>query len=145
MALTTIFDIFNTHPFAKEPAHMSSTIHPIDPSTVPVDAHTSAHYRDVLAQIVAFRDSKGWAEYHTLPNLAKSLSIEASEVLEIFQWLDTGDQLGKDEQAHLTEELADVLTYTFFMCDRLGVDPLKLVAAKNAINRGRHWAQTEND
>ncbi|KRM87518.1 nucleotide pyrophosphohydrolase [Lacticaseibacillus thailandensis] len=124
---------------------MSSTIHPIDPDTVRVDDETAQQYRDVLNAIVKFRNGRNWDQYHSLQNLAKSVSIEASEVLEIFQWLGSDDTLDHAAESHLTEELADVLTYTFFMCDRLGVDPLKLVAAKNEINKRRDWShKTKN-
>lgn len=77
--------------------------------------------------------------FHNLKDLALSLDLEAAEVLEIFQWQSEDTPLTPEKRAHLKEELADVLTYTFFMCEQLNVDPLKLVAAKTKINNQRTW------
>ncbi|WP_262316341.1 nucleotide pyrophosphohydrolase [Lacticaseibacillus parakribbianus] len=112
------------------------TVHPIAPTKVAVDQDSAAAYRALIQQIVAFRNARGWDEAQSPVNLAKSLSIEASEVLQCFQWADT---LPKEDVPHLAEELADVLTYSFYLCDRFNLDPLKLVAAKNAINDHREW------
>lgn len=112
------------------------SVHPLDPAQYPLDEKTPQAYRDVLKQIVDFRNARGWEASQTPANLAKSLAIEASEVLQVFQW---DENLPAAERAHLAEELADVLTYTYYLCDRLAVDPLKLVAAKNRINQSRHW------
>ncbi|WP_225046805.1 nucleotide pyrophosphohydrolase [Lacticaseibacillus kribbianus] len=112
------------------------TVHPLDPTQVAVDDATAPAYRDLVNQIVAFRNARGWDASQSPVNLAKSLSIEASEVLQCFQW---AESLPESEEPHLAEELADVLTYTFYLCDRFNLDPLKLVAAKNAVNDHRAW------
>ncbi len=104
-----------------------------------VDSHTSGQYKQTLAALLLFRDKSGWSKYHNLKDLAISLDLEASEVLEIFQWKKAGEQLDDKERIHLEEELADVLSYTFFMCDKLDLDPAKLVAAKTKINNQRTW------
>jgi len=85
--------------------------------------------RDALRDFVAERE---WAQFHTLENLAKSISIEAAELLECFQWNVDAD---KDR---VEEELADVLTYCLLLADRLGVDPDQIVLDKLASTRAKY-------
>jgi len=85
--------------------------------------------RNDLAAFVAERD---WGQFHTRENLAKSISIEAGELLECFQW-------GADaDPARLRDELADVLTYCFLLAGKLGVDPDQIVLDKLAITREKY-------
>lgn len=91
-----------------------------------------------LADFAAARD---WAEYHTPKNLAVALSVEASELVEIFQWL-TPEQSAKvmerPESAHrVADEVADVLAYLLQFCEVLGVDVLDALAAKIEKNELR--------
>jgi NTP pyrophosphatase (non-canonical NTP hydrolase) len=65
-----------------------------------------------------------WGQFHSPENLAKSISIEAAELLECYQWNSDGDQ---DEVAG---ELADVLTYALLLADELGLDPERIVREK---------------
>lgn len=76
---------------------------------------------DALRAFVAERD---WAQFHSAENLAKSVSIEAGELLECFQWNSTFDP---DE---VRAELADVMTYCYLLADKLGLDPEEIVLAK---------------
>jgi len=85
--------------------------------------------RAVLAEFVAERD---WAQFHSPENLAKSISIEAAELLECFQWSPEA------ERESVVEELADVLTYCLLLADRLGVDPGQIVTDKLAITRSKY-------
>ncbi|WP_125980842.1 nucleotide pyrophosphohydrolase [Loigolactobacillus iwatensis] len=96
-------------------------------------------YQQVIAELIKFRDDRNWQKYHNLKNLAESLNLEASEVLEIFQWKPEGQQLDDAEVDHLKEELADTLIYSFYMCEKLGVDPLEIVQKKVDFNQKRHW------
>ncbi|MER7533900.1 nucleotide pyrophosphohydrolase [Streptomyces sp. NPDC097704] len=91
-----------------------------------------------LADFAAARD---WQPYHTPKNLAAALSVEAAELLEIFQWL-TPDQaervMDDPESAHrVADEVADVLAYLLQFCQVLGVDPLAALAAKIDRNEVR--------
>jgi NTP pyrophosphatase (non-canonical NTP hydrolase) len=79
--------------------------------------------RDALRAFVAARD---WGQFHTPENLAKSISIEAGELLECFQW-DPGAPAGR-----VQDELADVLTYCYLLADRLGVSPEQIILDKLA-------------
>ena len=87
--------------------------------------------RDALRAFVAERE---WAQFHTPENLAKSISIEAAELLECFQWNSDAD-IGA-----VKEELADVLTYCLLLADRLGVDPNQVVLDKFELTRAKYPA-----
>ena len=87
--------------------------------------------RDALRDFVAERE---WAQFHTPENLAKSISIEAAELLECFQWNADADN------ARVGEELADVLTYCLLLADRLGVDPDQIVLDKLELTRAKYPA-----
>ena len=96
-------------------------------------------HQKLMQELIDFRNSRGWDEAHSLPNLAKSVNIEAAEILEIFQWKKTSDELSEDEKTHLKGEIADTLIYLFYMCDRLNVDPMDVMKAKLEYNKGRKW------
>ena len=87
--------------------------------------------RDALRAFVAERD---WSQFHSQENLAKSISIEAAELLELFQW-----NAEADEQ-RLREELADVLTYCIMLADKIGADPQQLVLDKLEQTRAKYPA-----
>jgi len=84
---------------------------------------------DALRQFVADRD---WKQFHTRENLAKSISIEAAELLELYQWSDTPDE------ARVREELADVLAYCLHLADDLGVDIDEIILEKIAKNEAKY-------
>ncbi len=83
-----------------------------------------------IRQFVADRD---WAQYHSPANLAKSISIEANELLECFQWSDTDYDL-----QHVKEELADVLVYCRDLLDALDLDEDEIVNMKMDMNEKKY-------
>ena len=92
-------------------------------------------------RLLEFATARDWGQYHTPKNLAAALSVEASELLEIFQWL-TPEQaaaaMDDPKRAHRVEdEVADVLAYLLQFCTALGVDPLAALAAKIERNELR--------
>ncbi|MGW7456570.1 nucleotide pyrophosphohydrolase [Streptomyces sp. NPDC054797] len=92
-------------------------------------------------RLADFAAARGWEPYHTPKNLAVALSVEASELVEIFQWL-TPEQsakvMEKPESAHrVADEVADVLAYLLQFCEVLGVDVLDALAAKIERNELR--------
>ncbi|WP_108847760.1 nucleotide pyrophosphohydrolase [Dietzia lutea] len=91
------------------------------------------HVRDELRRFVEERD---WAQFHSPANLAKSISIEAAELLECFQWSDDYDA------TDVRLELADVLTYAYLLADRLGESPDQLILEKLAITRRKYPSAT---
>jgi NTP pyrophosphatase (non-canonical NTP hydrolase) len=79
---------------------------------------------EVLQQLRSFVEERDWKQFHTAENLAKSVSIEAAELLELFQW-------GSDaNEASIKDELADVLTYCLLLADQYDLDPYELVIQK---------------
>ena len=79
---------------------------------------------EVIKQIKEFNEARDWDQFHSPENLAKSISIEAGELLECFQW---NNEYVLDE---VKEELADVINYCLLMADKLGVDPKQIVLDK---------------
>ncbi|WP_055588578.1 nucleotide pyrophosphohydrolase [Peterkaempfera griseoplana] len=92
-------------------------------------------------RLVEFAAARRWQPYHTPKNLAAALSVEAGELLEIFQWLtpeQAGEVMGDPQSAHrVRDEVADVLAYLLQFCAVLGVDPLEALAAKIDRNERR--------
>jgi len=91
--------------------------------------------------IVQFRDERGWKKHHKPKNLAISISIEASELLEHFQWGGNGDIAEMSQKSEWKKnvmlEMADVLIYMFSLADALDIDLEKAILAKNDINKTR--------
>ena len=78
----------------------------------------------VLETLQTFMAERDWGQFHSHENLAKSIAIEAGELLECFQWNGAGN---RDEVA---DELADVLTYALLLADKLELDPEQIIRAK---------------
>ena len=86
---------------------------------------------DFLTLVAKFRDERDWARFHSSKDLALSVSIEAAELLECFQW--SGDDLEAPERsAEIEAEMADVLIYLAMLADHRGVDLDRAVRAKLA-------------
>lgn len=84
---------------------------------------------EVLSQIRAFVAEREWGQFHTAENLAKSISIESAELLELFQW-----QSNVDKQM-ASDEIADVLTYLMLLADHLDIDLNTAILNKLEKNR----------
>ena len=80
--------------------------------------------RELTEKVVEFTRERDWNQFDSPENLAKSISIEAGELLECFQW---NSEYDLDE---VKEELADVINYCLLMADKLGVDPKQIVLDK---------------
>ncbi|MBQ6215541.1 MAG: nucleotide pyrophosphohydrolase [Lachnospiraceae bacterium] len=88
---------------------------------------------ETIARIRKFSEDRDWDQFHTPSNIAKSIAIEAGELLECFQWSDTEFDL-----EHVKEELADVLVYSRNMLDRLGLDEDEIVNSKMDKNEAKY-------
>ena len=88
---------------------------------------------ETIARIRKFTEDRDWDQFHTPSNIAKSIAIEAGELLECFQWNDTEFDL-----EHVKEELADVLVYSRNMLDRLGLDEDEIVNSKMDKNEAKY-------
>ena len=93
--------------------------------------------RDKLRKFVAERD---WDKFHNPKNLAMALSVESSELLELFQWLTDAEsqELEEVKQKEVEMELADILIYLIRIADKLDIDLLDAVTRKLEINEQRY-------
>ncbi|GAA3978591.1 nucleotide pyrophosphohydrolase [Streptomyces marokkonensis] len=92
-------------------------------------------------RLAEFAAARNWQPYHTPKNLVAALSVETSELVEIFQWL-TPEQSARvmtdpDSAHRVRDEVADVLAYLLQFCEVLGVDPLAALEAKIERNESR--------
>lgn len=94
----------------------------------------------LTTRILAFRDERNWKQFHNPKDLALSLSLEASEVLEIFQWKSGADieRVCRDRKGDLADELADVLYYTLLMAHELDIDLKTALLAKLEQNAEKY-------
>ncbi|MEV5789753.1 nucleotide pyrophosphohydrolase [Streptomyces sp. NPDC052192] len=85
-------------------------------------------------RLADFAAARNWQPYHTPKNLVSALSVEASELVQIFQWLtpeESAQVMDDADRAHrVRDEVADVLAYLLQFCEVLGVDPLAALDAK---------------
>lgn len=81
--------------------------------------------QDLIDKIIQFRQARDWKQFHTPENLAKSVCIEAAELLECFQW--NTEKFDKEE---VKEELADVIIYCLLMSESLDVNVDDIVRSK---------------
>lgn len=88
--------------------------------------------QQTLERIRKFVSDRDWEQFHTPANLAKSISIEANELLECYQWSDDADI------EHVKEELADVIVYCQNMLDCLGLDVDEIVLSKMKKNEAKY-------
>ena len=89
--------------------------------------------QETIDRIRKFSEDRDWDQFHSPANLAKSISIEANELLECFQW----DDQNYDIQ-HVKEELADVLVYCRNMLDKLGLDEDEIINRKMDQNEKKY-------
>jgi len=95
----------------------------------------------ILQQLIEFRKERDWEQFHNPKDLAISLSIEAAELLEWFQWRSEEEikqQLQSDKRIQLEDELADVAVYLSYLCHDLDIDLNKVVAAKMVKNAEKY-------
>ncbi|MCQ6552003.1 nucleotide pyrophosphohydrolase [Streptomyces sp. C10-9-1] len=96
---------------------------------------------DLQRTVVGFAAARGWGTYHNPKNLASALSVEAAELMEIFQWLtpeESAAVMEDESTAHrVRDEVADVLAYLLQFCEVLGVDPGQALREKVERNESR--------
>ena len=93
--------------------------------------------QETIEKVLAFRDQRDWRQYHNPKDLAISLSLEAAELLEVFQW-SGGDGEGRKKLPEMREELADVLMYAILLSDRLGFDLDEIIMEKLRRNEEKY-------
>ena len=89
--------------------------------------------QETIDRIRKFSEDRDWDQFHSPANLAKSIVIEAAELLECFQWSDEGYDL-----QHIKEELADVMVYSQNLLDKLGLDADEIINEKMTQNERKY-------
>ncbi|MGO1597003.1 MAG: nucleotide pyrophosphohydrolase [Sphingobacterium sp.] len=90
--------------------------------------------KELITQIRAFRDARDWEQFHNSKDLALALSIESSELLELFLWKGNEDA----DRDKLQEELADVLMYALLLIDKHGFDISTIIKEKIKENNRKY-------
>ncbi|MCY1692419.1 nucleotide pyrophosphohydrolase [Exiguobacterium sp. SL14] len=83
----------------------------------------------LIKKVDEFRDERNWRQYHNAKDLAISLSIEASELLEAFQWK-TSEEAWEENKENIKEEIADVLIYALTLCSELNINVEEIILDK---------------
>ncbi len=96
--------------------------------------------KSTIEKINKFRDDRNWRQFHKEKDLAISISLEANELLEIFQWKTSEEAVANDLQ-HIKEELADVFIYGFMLADNLNLDVEKIISDKIKLNEKKYPVQ----
>ena len=92
---------------------------------------------ETIQRVIRFRDDRDWRQFHTPKDLAISMSLEAAELLELFQWSGTDlECAGKRDK--LREELADILSYCILMADVCGLDLDEIMNEKITQNEAKY-------
>lgn len=93
--------------------------------------------QETINEILKFRDDRNWKQFHNPKDLAISISLEASELLEVFQWSAT-DVVCENKLEKIKEELADVVNYCILMADTCGLDLDEIVSEKVKRNNEKY-------
>jgi NTP pyrophosphatase (non-canonical NTP hydrolase) len=96
---------------------------------------------ELLAELIAFRRERDWEQFHHPKEVAIALSIEASELLEWFQWRsheEIEQMLSSSKREQLEDELADVAVYLSYLCHDIGVDLDQAIAKKMKKNAAKY-------
>lgn len=93
---------------------------------------------ELLERLRAFRDARDWKQFHRPKDLAISLTLEAAELLQIFQWLDQTAPLSEEQRQAVSGEAADILIYLLYLCDRLDIDLAASTSEKISQNDVRY-------
>src|SRR5690554_5268713 len=90
--------------------------------------------KDVITEIIAFRDARDWKQFHNSKDLAIALSIESSELLELFLWKSNEDV----DKTRLKEELADVFMYAILLAEKHNLDIVQIILDKIDTNNKKY-------
>ncbi|WP_461813005.1 nucleotide pyrophosphohydrolase [Faecalimonas sp.] len=93
--------------------------------------------QETIDQVLRFRDDRNWKQFHNPKDLAISISLEAAELLEVFQWSATDTEC-ENKLGKIKEELADVINYCILMADTCGLDLDEIVQEKVCKNNEKY-------
>ena len=93
--------------------------------------------RETIEMVLQFRDERDWKQFHNPKDLAISISLEAAELLEIFQW-SGADLMRDDKREGIEEEIADIVNYCILMADACKLDLDEIVQKKVSKNAQKY-------
>ena len=94
-------------------------------------------YEEILKKLIEFRDERDWKQFHDSKNLATAISIEAAELNELYLWKTIRESEEVDVEK-IKEELADILSFSFLLAEKHGLDPFEIVQEKIKINAQKY-------
>lgn len=99
--------------------------------------------QELIRQLQQFAAERDWDQFHSPKNLSMALAVEASELLEIFQWMQESESFSPDAEtrARISDELADVFVYCLLMCNKLDIDLLEAARQKLQKNAEKYPAE----
>lgn len=115
-------------------------LYPIAPPLPPEGGSmdNSTTIQQLKDSVEKFKSDRNWSRYHTPQDLAVSISIEAAELLEIFQWGLRETDLNSEKLAHVKQELADVLIYCLSLANAIDIDVATIVNDKIKVNAEKY-------
>ncbi|WP_436966028.1 nucleotide pyrophosphohydrolase [Staphylococcus shinii] len=100
--------------------------------------------KNILKEINQFRDERNWRQFHNEKDLSLSISLEAAELLELFQWK-SSEEVVDNKRERLAEELADVLIYSYMLADNLEFDINEIIRKKIVKNTEKYPIDKSED
>lgn len=100
--------------------------------------------QETIDMILRFRDERNWKQFHNPKDLAISISLEAAELLEVFQW-SAEDTVCAEKMDKIREELPDILSYCVLLADRCNLDLDEIVQAKVQKNAQKYPVELARD
>ena len=94
-------------------------------------------YKETVSQLLKFRDDRDWEQFHDSKNLALAISIEASELNELFLWKEKPESENVSLEK-IKEELADILSFAFLLADKHQLDPFEIIIEKIKKNNDKY-------
>jgi len=121
---------------------VSAQLEHVAPQAGLADSPRMRNLEELKASVRAFVMERDWERFHSPKNLAMALSVEASELVELFQWLteEESAQLDDAQRRRVAEEMADVLWFLVRLSDRLDIDLLQAAGRKLAANAEKYPA-----
>ena len=99
--------------------------------------------KNIIEKIKKFRDERDWMQFHDPKNMAVSIILEASELLEHFQWktVEEVEEYTRQNQDEIQDEIADIALYLFELADNLGIDLVDAMSKKLVKNEQKYPAE----
>jgi dCTP diphosphatase len=94
--------------------------------------------KEIAERLLEFRKERDWGQFHSAKNLAISISLEAAELLEHFQWSGEKEALAPEKKEEAAKELADIFNYVILLADDLGIDIIDSAKQKIEENRKKY-------